>query len=675
MAYKKAKGKELFDFAAANPGANIAIQNNPAKVDIKKYQRSAEDKKIQGERDSRGFIGNFVYDVLKGATAAPRTLLSNRDGNLLDTEEKRRFRDNPNVASLQSIGNTASYFIPAFGVGGNAAKFATGAAASAGLQSASTQDLSGGKSLDAGEILKSAGTGAALGYGLSKVGSAVNKRLSKTPVFDEAKGAVQSGFSKKAQNLDYRLAGMQEVPASAGGNLNYTKGFNDSASRIEEALVKNGLPRNTKGFAQLAEIAQKDLAELVPKMQVSVGAPNLVDDVVSRVMRTNATANPVAVKQAVTQLLGNTAESRGLLKGASLDAFINGKFPLGAEDLYSIKQTYQGIRPSPGDVDSAISSALHDSAANILKQDPTFGAEYDDLTRNFVDFFQQNPNFVNRTPLMTAEGTLTPASVVGGVITGGTRKVVQGAEKVASGLGNLPRLSKVLGRLQPQNGIQGAGLGAVATTPARQPIGLDGSYADTIDQSFEQPATTEGGTEGSDFKSFYGIGGDQATTAQTSELEFYQFYRQQGIPDTQARYMAGVAYEDQLRSNPVKRKRKLTAQDRVAKTRAEFGLEGTFQMRKFLENDIDFNSLTAQGILPQFMKSNEAQKFKVVTDKIADAITRAMTGAALTKTEMDFYNGQVPVFGDTPENIQYKLSSLEEFFQSMYPDEYEDIYK
>ena len=671
MAYKKLKGKELFDLAAAKPGANIAVQNNPAKVDIKKYQKASEDKQIQGERDSRGFIGNFVYDVLKGVTSAPRTLLSNRSGNLLDTEEKRRFRDNPNIASLQSIGNTASYFVPAFGVGGNAAKFATGAAASAGLQSASTQDLTGGKSLDAGKIASDAVVGGALGYGLSKVGSAVNKRLSKTPVFDEAKGAVQNSVQQKARNANLASRGMKEVPVSQGGSLNAQRGFNESADRITANLERFKVGRGNIG--ELGDKMGARTAEIIPAMKVSVGAPDFIDDITSRVLRLQPTANPLEVKAFVRQSIGQMAESRGLLKGADLDSFINGKFPLGSEDLYSLKQANQGVNAV--DLDTSIRKAMHDASADVLSSDPQFGAEYNDLMRTFADLFQQNDNMVNRSQFMTKDGDITIGSVIGGVGKKAQQYASGGVETAAGAVGNLPRLSKVLGRLQPQNGIQSAGLGAVATTPARQPMGLDGSYADTIDQSFEQPATTEGGTEGSDFKSFYGIGGDQATKAQTSELEFYQFYRQQGIPDTQARYMAGVAYEDQLRSNPVKRKRRLTAQDRVAKTRAEFGLEGTFQMRKFLEDDIDFNSLSAQGILPQFMKSGDAQKFKVVSDKIADAITRAMTGAALNDSEIRFYNNQIPVFGDTPENIQYKLSSLEEFFQSMYPDEYEDIYK
>lgn len=684
---KKLTGKEAEDYIKANnpKKGSYTVTSNPKKIDTKQLYETGQNEKIQKERDSRGLVGNVVYDIGKSISAAPRALLASKQGTtqgILDTEESRRFEDDPYKFGLQSIANTASFFVPAFGIGGNIGKAAIGAGASGLLQSAGNQDLRGGKSLDAGKLATDAIVSGGFGAGLSAVGGAIARRA-KTPVFDEAKGAVMGTIERKARNANLASKGMQEIPASAGGSLNAPRAFNESADRITAGLAEFGnLPRNERGFGVLADKIGERTKGGILAMKVSAEAPEFIDNVVEEALRYIPGVSRQEVQDSVVSYVRNLVDTGGLLNGASLDNAVNMRAALGSEPLYAMKQATQGFVGGgrPTDIGSAIGKAVHDVSGKILGSDTTpilnelgqqvgtLGGQYTNDMRLFADLFQQQDGMINRNPFMTSDGDMTIGSIAGGITTKAKDLATRGVERAAGGIGNLPRISKVLDRLNIQNPMARTIAGnTLATGQARPPQGM----------ATASPTGTQGEETTSDtgFKSFYGLDQEQGTTPQTSELEFYQYFRSQGVNDTQARYMAGAAYEDQLASNPIRRKKKLTSIDRTAKTRAEFGLEGTYQMRQFLQNEVNLGDLALQGILPQFMKSSDAQKFKVVSDKIADAITRAMTGAALNESEIAFYNRQIPVFGDTPETIDYKLSSLEEFFQSMYPDEFEDVYK
>ncbi|MCK9370815.1 hypothetical protein M0R04_12975 [Candidatus Dojkabacteria bacterium] len=109
----------------------------------------------------------------------------------------------------------------------------------------------------------------------------------------------------------------------------------------------------------------------------------------------------------------------------------------------------------------------------------------------------------------------------------------------------------------------------------------------------------------------------------------------------------------------------LTAKQMNAADDATSGLDAVQQLRAMADRGelpLLRTQILGEGFLGRLSGNSQFVNLK---KEAADIKTRIRTGAALNDSEIEFYSTQVPVAGDTGEDIQKKLSQLEGFYLGM----------
>ncbi len=111
--------------------------------------------------------------------------------------------------------------------------------------------------------------------------------------------------------------------------------------------------------------------------------------------------------------------------------------------------------------------------------------------------------------------------------------------------------------------------------------------------------------------------------------------------------------------------RTLTTTEKTAQNSAISGLNAISQLKQL--NSSSGLPLLRDYVLGDTVAGRVAgnSQFTNLKKEAADVITRIRTGAALNESEVKFYQGQLPAYGDKPEDITRKLNQLEGFYLGM----------
>jgi hypothetical protein len=110
---------------------------------------------------------------------------------------------------------------------------------------------------------------------------------------------------------------------------------------------------------------------------------------------------------------------------------------------------------------------------------------------------------------------------------------------------------------------------------------------------------------------------------------------------------------------------KLTVEQQTQKKNAESAISAIDVLQNALDADknifkkVTLSKLTTAGIAGGF----GYRDIKRSLQEVQDVITRLRTGAALNESEISFYKGYVPSLFDTPQEAQFKLNTLKQFYQ------------
>lgn len=293
---KQLKGQELIDYVKANPfDKTIKITNN-AGIDFNKVRDQGVQEMEQKNRDSRGVVGNFVYDIGKSLTALPRTYFAALGAkDFLSPEEQQRYSADPTSFAVQSAVNTGSWFVPGVGPAGSLGRLASQAALASGMQAFGNQDLR--KGLDVGNIATNAALGAGTGLVLGKVANSIGKRLSpKINSLDNAGEDILTKINKadefgsaslnKAQSVGRSLKrGNVMLSASEAGSPLAKVSQQDQTLGLLKAFGKktNTTTDIANGIEEVKQELNNSINPILKNSNISYNGKGLVKEVQSAV--------------------------------------------------------------------------------------------------------------------------------------------------------------------------------------------------------------------------------------------------------------------------------------------------------------------------------------------------------------------------------------------------------
>ena len=108
--------------------------------------------------------------------------------------------------------------------------------------------------------------------------------------------------------------------------------------------------------------------------------------------------------------------------------------------------------------------------------------------------------------------------------------------------------------------------------------------------------------------------------------------------------------------------RALTTREKDAQPDAISALAAVDEIERIYNDD---SNILAKNLPSIFGRIAGASKFKTAISEATDVKTRIRTGAALNESEIAFYKAQAPQFGDTKEDVDYKLNQLRGFYLGM----------
>src|SRR3990167_1070966 len=108
--------------------------------------------------------------------------------------------------------------------------------------------------------------------------------------------------------------------------------------------------------------------------------------------------------------------------------------------------------------------------------------------------------------------------------------------------------------------------------------------------------------------------------------------------------------------------RALTTREKDAQPDAISALAAVDEIERIYNDD---SNILAKNLPSIFGRIAGASKFKTAISEATDVKTRIRTGAALNESEIAFYRAQAPQFGDTKDDVDYKVNQLRGFYLGM----------
>lgn len=684
------KDNEALNYVQQNPQAQVRVLKNTANIDLNKARDIGINKQIQAERDSRGLLGNFAYDLGKSATALPRALLANTGARgALDTEEKRRFDADKGAFTLQSAANTGSFFVPGIGPGGSLAKIATQGALSGALQGFGNQDLRQG--FDIGKIgegaLAGGVTAGALGLGgklLSRGQRAATGAISnaaddvaddlvasasrRPSVFNNVKESLASKLQKTGKKLQFDSLGFKALPANRSGSLDFVGRLDDTVSRIDDSLAAYKLPRSPEGISKLAGKLGQTQDDIITRSKFFTTGEDFSKQAVDNLRRMRPELSLQKAQAYVDNYVQGLANNMGVKKGLSAAQSINNQFPLDADSLHFIKKDLfpianKAFSKETTSLGDDISTAIHDTAKEALYSNIP---GYKQVNTVFSDLSSQNPNMVTSYNAGNQVSQLGKTDLLNLAQKQGLRQTGKGIESIGNFLSgnNTPRLAEAFNRMA-QGGAGGITpkLGAAASMPFVQRAAALGAS-----NQVRSPFTSE---EDLIAKQKYTPNGTNSFGLETFDVNSYNSQTdRRALLDEALGYTGGnVQKALQLAEYWAKDNegRKLTPEQRknlqdINTAIGNIGLlEGT--IKQFSNR---FGPIQGAGVFDSVANVLDPERSRVQTTvkSLVQSIAKDLEGGKLTDADREFYNQFMISTTDTQEQALQKLQALADIARS-----------
>lgn len=724
-------GQQALDYIKANGLNNAKVIGNSidmntinqltqqGQMEKEKERDGAEQRRINNERNDRGFLGNLLFDVGSNLTALPRSQLvgvndiankvaksinpafagaadqlsNNINDALLTSEEKRQLRKEGGAALLGrgalKTGGSLLSFVP--GVGQTIpAAIAAGALSGAG----NTENIS-----DTGKLAQDALTGGAFSgltagalKGAESLLGGAGDDIAKTAVNeggeDLAKLATnnvdevtQPGLLGKAANKVNKIAENQEngafqrtigtkikdqsvLPEFKRLGFTAAKDADELAEKASQVLEQGG-NKLRQGIQQAdGTVTYDEVAKpLIDKLNSKVGLAsdkaqiqNVLDDIKSAFDSNDGTLSPQQLYE-LKQALGAKSKFDTTVSNISRDAYKDAYF--GSNDILDniLKQNgFENFRALNKDINTALNASEYAQKAGSKAM-------------------ASRP--INLLDAVTAAGGLAgggPLGFAGGAVASKALQspaaenlVVGGLKKAAGGLNTLDKFIQGGSNMIP--GLPSLAIGngnKIATgtidTLRRQ---LD---QDDQRKQFERrnmPLNAENVAQSAPVDNGMGIDQPIEPQAQTQG----QPQNNKAIQNIQKLVALGFKPDakmvlDALNGGETEQKaaKPLSSEEKKLKSYTKSGLKSVDDLESFLSKD---KGLLFQANLPDFAKSPKAKQFQAAIDNAADAFGRLRSGGAINAEESAKFKQLLPTTFDDEETINYKINQIKNTFKDI----------